>query len=234
MILIGQYDSPFVRRVAIALNLYGLPYDHRPWSAFGDAEILGRHNPLRRVPALVLDDGEGLFECAAILDHLDEQAEPNCRLIATSGGARRSGLRASALASGMCDKMISLIYEHAFHPVAAEAWVRRCLAQVLGALGALEAECSVLPTPYWHGTAPGHADAAVACAIRFLREAQPEMAAAGSWPFLAAHSARCEQLAEFYSVVQPFAPPGYRPVNSGGTNGPRPAGRIVSTSSDPS
>jgi glutathione S-transferase len=37
MFLIGQYDSPFVRRVAIALRLYGLPFEHRPWSTFGDA-----------------------------------------------------------------------------------------------------------------------------------------------------------------------------------------------------
>jgi glutathione S-transferase-like protein len=38
MILIGQYDSPFVRRVAIALRLYGLAFQHRPWSTFGDAD----------------------------------------------------------------------------------------------------------------------------------------------------------------------------------------------------
>ena len=38
MILIGQYDSPFVRRVAIAMRLYGMPFEHRPWSVFGDAD----------------------------------------------------------------------------------------------------------------------------------------------------------------------------------------------------
>ena len=55
MILIGQYDSPFVRRVAIALRLYGMAYEHRPWSTFGDAERIAPFNPLRRVPTLVLD-----------------------------------------------------------------------------------------------------------------------------------------------------------------------------------
>jgi Glutathione S-transferase, N-terminal domain len=52
MILIGQYDSPFVRRVAIALRLYGLPFEHRPWSTFGEGDKIAPFNPLRRVPTL--------------------------------------------------------------------------------------------------------------------------------------------------------------------------------------
>jgi glutathione S-transferase len=72
MFLIGQYDSPFVRRTAIALRLYGLPFEHRPWSTFGDADKIAPYNPLLRVPVLVLDDGEALIDSAAILDHLDE------------------------------------------------------------------------------------------------------------------------------------------------------------------
>jgi glutathione S-transferase len=74
MILIGQFDSPFVRRVGIALRLYDLPFEHRPWSTFGDADKIAPYNPLRRVPTLVLDDGEVLIESTAILDHLDETA----------------------------------------------------------------------------------------------------------------------------------------------------------------
>lgn len=64
MFLIGQYHSPFVRRVAIALRLYGLSFEHRPWSAFGDADRIAPFNPLRRVPTLVLDGGEVLFRRA--------------------------------------------------------------------------------------------------------------------------------------------------------------------------
>ena len=48
MILIGQYDSPFVRRVAIAMRLYGMEFEHRPWSVFGDAEKIAQYNPLMR------------------------------------------------------------------------------------------------------------------------------------------------------------------------------------------
>ena len=71
MILIGQFDSPFVRRVAIAMRLYGIAFEHKPWSTFGDADKIAPYNPLRRVPTLVLDDGEALIESAMILDYLD-------------------------------------------------------------------------------------------------------------------------------------------------------------------
>src|SRR3982074_2935714 len=88
MILIGQFDSPFVRRVAIALRLYDLPFEHRPWSTFGDADKIAPYNPLRRVPTLVLDDGEVLVESTAILDHLDETAGPSRALIQEKGPTR--------------------------------------------------------------------------------------------------------------------------------------------------
>src|SRR5258708_19997948 len=80
--LIGQYDSPFVRRVAIALRLYGLAFGHRPWSTFGDADKMAAFNPLRRVPTLVLDNGEALIESTAMLDYLDELVGPEKAMIA--------------------------------------------------------------------------------------------------------------------------------------------------------
>ena len=89
MILIGQYDSPFVRRVAIALRLYDLPFEHRPWSTFGDGDRIAPFNPLRRVPTLVLDNGEALIESAAILDHLDQTVGPSRAMIAAHGDLRR-------------------------------------------------------------------------------------------------------------------------------------------------
>ncbi len=84
MILIGQYDSPFVRRVAIALHVYGIGYEHRPWSTFGEADKIAPYNPLRRVPTLVLDDGETLIESGAILDYLDECVGPARAMIAAA------------------------------------------------------------------------------------------------------------------------------------------------------
>src|SRR6186713_1272846 len=87
MILIGQYDSPFVRRVALALRFYGLPFEHRPWSTFDDADKLAPFNPLRRVPTLLLDGGEVLIESTAMLDYLDELVGPEKAMIAASGPA---------------------------------------------------------------------------------------------------------------------------------------------------
>src|SRR6202051_2771126 len=106
MILIGHYDSPFVRRVAIALDLYGLPFEHRPWSTFGDADLLASFNPLRRVPTLVLDDDEALIDSVPILDWLDETVGPERALIASGGPQRRAALKICGLATGLADKSV--------------------------------------------------------------------------------------------------------------------------------
>ena len=74
MILIGQYDSPFVRRVAIAMTLYGMTFEHRPWSTFGEGDLIAPFNPLRRVPTLVLDERTVIIDSAYIVDWIDEQA----------------------------------------------------------------------------------------------------------------------------------------------------------------
>jgi glutathione S-transferase len=207
MILIGQFDSPFVRRVAIALELYGLAYEHRPWSTFGDAERIAPYNPLRRVPTLVLDDGESLIESAAILDDLDELAGPSRALIARSGPARRQALKTCALATGLNDKAVSLVYERVLHKETSDVWVKRCQAQIGAVLDVLESDRSRRTTSYWFGDSIGHADIAVACALRFLREAHPALSSDNTRPALAAHAARCEALPVFKSIVQPFLPP---------------------------
>jgi len=70
MILVGQMDSPFVRRVAVSMNHYGLRFDRNVISVYGDAEKVRAVNPLGKVPALVIDDGETLFDSQMILDTL--------------------------------------------------------------------------------------------------------------------------------------------------------------------
>jgi glutathione S-transferase len=204
MILIGQYDSPFVRRVAIALRIYGLEYEHRPWSVFADADALAAFNPLRRVPTLLLDDGEALVESAAILDYLDERAGARA-LLAPGGAERRRQLFICALATGLADKAVSLVYERLLHDVSSPTWIDRCNLQIGGVLDALDAARG--PAPFWFGDRISHADIAVACALRFTREAHPETFDAARWTRLAAHGAKCERLEAFAGVVQPFSAP---------------------------
>lgn len=206
MILIGQYDSPFVRRVAIALRLYDLPFEHRPWSTFGDADKIAPYNPLRRVPTLVLDSGEALIESAMMLDYLDHRVGPDRAMFPASGEARWRQQRIAALAMGLGDKGVSLLYERVLRKEKLALWVERCEAQIAGVLAMLEAERAKVSTPYWFGQNIGHADIAVACALRFVSEAHPALFG-GKYPALAAHAARCEALPVFVEIVQPLAPP---------------------------
>jgi len=209
MILIGQYDSPFVRRVAIALHLYKLPYEHRPWSVFADSEKVAQFNPLRRVPTLVIDDGEVLIESGAILDHLDQVVGPDRALIPVSGDIRRRALKTMALATGMAEKAVSLVYERVLHDHQSETWTARCRTQIGAVLNALEAERETRSTRWWHGDAISHADIAVGCVLRFIGEAHPGVFDRERWFRLAAHAAACEAREEFQAVQQAFyvAPP---------------------------
>ena len=76
MILVGQYDSPFVRRVAVSLRVLGFAYEHDTRSVFADFESMRRTNPLGRIPSLILDDGTTLIDSAAILDWLARRLPP--------------------------------------------------------------------------------------------------------------------------------------------------------------
>lgn len=202
MILIGQYDSPFVRRVGIALTLYGMPFEHRPWSVFGDAEKIRPYNPLLRVPTLVLDDGAVLIESHSILDHLDRLAGPERALFPQDEPAHRHALKAAALATGVAEKAVALFYELHLHAQTSPVWVERCRTQVADALAALEADDRA-----WAGPAIGHAGIAVAVALRFVTEAHPGLVDMTRLPRLAAHAASMEALPAFRAIVQPFHPP---------------------------
>jgi glutathione S-transferase len=184
-----------------------LSFEHRPWSTFGDGDKIAPYNPLRRVPTLVLGSGEALIESTAILDYLDDLVGPEDAMIAARGPARHRGLRICALATGLGDKAVSLLYERVLRKDQLKIWVERCEAQITGVLDMLEKERAAIDPPYWFGTRIGHADIAVACVLRFTGEAHPQLFHAARYPALAAHAARCEALPPFQEIVQPLAPP---------------------------
>jgi glutathione S-transferase len=204
MILIGQYDSPFVRRVAIALSLYDMAFEHRPWSVFGDGDQIAAYNPLRRVPTLVLDDGEVLIESALIIDALDDLAGPQRALTPASGPERRAVLKVCALGAGLADKAVALVYERVLHEVTSQAWIDRCVGQVGDVLGVLEEDRASRGALWWFGDTISHADVMVGCALRFIHEAHGQAFNLAQWPALAAHAIRCEGQDVFQAFQQPF------------------------------
>ncbi len=105
MQLIGSYLSPFVRRVAISMNVLGLPYEQNSILVFANPDEIKVHNPLIRVPTMVLDDGEVLVESYAILDYLDELAGKAKQLIPPDGPERRRVMKDTAVAVGPMDHL---------------------------------------------------------------------------------------------------------------------------------
>lgn len=205
MILIGQYDSPFVRRVALSMEALGLPFEHRPWSTFSDAERIRPLSPLLRVPVLVTDDGTALTDSAAILDFVDGLMPPAQRLVPAEEPARHRVLRAVALCTGVADKAVTLFYGRVMHAAPSPAWVDRCTAQAADTLARIEAERGA--APFWFGDRIGQADITLACTWRFLAEAHPGLAPAGDFPAIARACAALEATERFRRLSQPFIPP---------------------------
>lgn len=209
MILIGQYDSPYVRRVGIALTLYGFTFEHRPWSTFGDGDKIEPFNPLRRVPTLILDNGDIIIESAYALDWLDEQvraADTAPPLIAASGADRQKALYYIALSSGFSDKVIALFYEQVLHKETSPVWLERCQTQIGAVLDVLENIRAAAKSRWLLGANMTHADIILACSLRHAREAHPAIDF-DAWPALAFHSAQCEQIEVFKTISQPFIGP---------------------------
>ncbi len=199
MILVGQYDSPVTRRVAVALHHYGIPFTRDTRSIFGDAEEVGKISPLTRIPALVLDDGETLIDSSAILDHLDETAGDRA-LIPASGPLRRQVLQMTVLAQGTLEKAAALVYERHFHQPAqqSEAWLTRCLGQAEAGLDELTRRLSA---PYACGPALSHADVMITTLIWYMQDRMDEVLSPTDHAPLIALAAQCETLPAFRAAA---------------------------------
>src|SRR5262245_50924061 len=183
VILVGQYDSPYVRRGAISLHLPGLPFERDTRSVFADAEAMRRVNPLGRIPSLVLDDGEVLIDSAAILDHVDQTVGPDRALVPASGAARRQALRIIALGSGAVDKAGAIAYERLLRPAEKvhEPWIDRCATQLASALDTLE---GLEATPWLTGPRMMQPDIMVGAMLGYLKLRVPEALPPGRYPAL--------------------------------------------------
>lgn len=193
MILVGQYDSPYVRRVAVSLRVLGFEYTHDTRSVFADFDAMRQVNPLGRIPSLTLDDGETLIDSGAILDWLDESVGPERALIPAKGAERRETLRRMALATGAMDKTVTAFYERIVRPTAYRypEWIERCRTQTVSAIEALAAK------PWPGSDRLDQAQITTACMIRYVRLADPGLMPPGRYPALDTLSTDCEARPEF-------------------------------------
>lgn len=208
MILIGQYDSPFVRRVAISLMTLGIPFERDTRSVFDDFDEMRRINPLARIPSLTLDSGETLIDSFAILDWLDREVGPARALLPASGPERTRAMQIIALAAGAVEKFGAVNYERLMRPAALRwpDWIARCQTQALGALAALERED-------WRTRARlDQVEITVGCLLGYLALSAPEVLAREAFPALHALWTRCAALPAFAetSVAAYALPPGGR------------------------
>jgi len=142
MILRSSAASPFVRKVRIAIALLGLDskIEVRETDLNDPADTIRAQNPLGKIPALVLDDGNTLYDSRVILEYLDHLAGGG-RIIPRDPAARFETLRLQALCDGILDACVLIVYESRYRPEdkRVQAWLERQAGKVKRALDALEA-----------------------------------------------------------------------------------------------
>lgn len=202
MILTGQYDSPFVRRVAISLKVLGFAnYKHDQRSVFGDFNEMRTVNPLGRIPSLTLDGGEVLIDSFAILDWLDREVGPTRALLPTKGKSRTAAMQTVALACGAIEKFGAVNYEKIIRPEAYRwpDWIARCDTQARGALDTLE-------KLDWEDKPLDQVQISTGVLLGYLALTRPDVLAA--YPKLSTFWARCDARPEFIATrVSDYAVP---------------------------
>ena len=198
MQLIGMLDSPYVRRVAIALIMAKTPFIHRPISLFRHIDQFSKFNPLLKAPTLLTNDDVTLMDSSVILDYL-AGLDPRIAALAPTTARqpqRLAALRATALALTVMEKAVQRHYERMLRPVEKqhEPWVNRVMGQLTAGLSALDVE---LPRSGWIGGELGVADITVACAFGFIGSILDDLVATSRYPNLGAFCARAEALPAF-------------------------------------
>jgi glutathione S-transferase len=208
MRLIGSLTSPFVRKVRIVLAEKKLDYQFvgdDPWS---DDTVVSASNPLGKVPCLVLDGGEAVFDSSVIVEYLDTLS-PVGRLIPASGRPRLEVKTWEALADGLLDAAITARLETTWvgrSPTErSQAWIDRHMGKVDSGLAAMsqgladKALCLAGPQLTL-------ADIAAGCALAWLTFRFPRLDWRAQYPNLAQLlDDRLMKRASFISTAPPVA-----------------------------
>lgn len=196
MVLVGNYDSPFVRRVGVVLHHYDIPFQRRVISVFKDFDEMLETNPLGKVPALEIDPGEALIDSRLIIDYLEGIAGNHKRLVPKEEPHRRTVLRTEAVALGLAEKAVELRIElYRKNPVAQDPeWITRLERQVDSALAWLDES---RPSPWFHDVGMSLPDVTTVVAYTYIRHKLPERVVSAKYPYLERQCECCEALSEF-------------------------------------
>ncbi len=197
MQLIGMLDSPYVRRVAVAMLVAGVPFTHRPISLFRHIDEFSKLNPLLKAPTFVTDDGTVLMDSSVILDYLAGVAPAVAALTPRAPAVRLAAARATGLALTVMEKAVQRRYERALRPPEKryEPWIERVERQLAAGLEALERE---LPASGWIGGGGlCIADIGVVCAFGFTQPLLADVVDKARHSRLAALCGRAEELPAF-------------------------------------
>lgn len=138
--LIGTYFSPFSRRVAAALIVLGLPYEHDDLNGYVDPARARQLNPVGKVPVLILETGEYLIDSAAILDYLDELVGAKRALVPQAGAERRTMLKLAAISTTIYEQTTARYFEDQRSSDCIQPnLIERYRLQTVGGLQALDA-----------------------------------------------------------------------------------------------
>jgi glutathione S-transferase len=197
MKLIGMLDSPYVRRVAISLQLLGLRFEHQSLSVFRGFAQFQQINPVVKAPTLLCDDGTVLMDSTLILQYAQALAAPRS-LMPVQLPALQQDLRLIGLALAATEKSVQIVYERGLRPPEKlhAPWVERVTGQMLAAHRLLEQALTEQPL---HASPDALRQAHVTLAVgwHFTRQMLPELLPAADFPLQSALSAAMEALPEF-------------------------------------
>jgi glutathione S-transferase len=168
MKLIGSLTSPYVRKVRVVMAEKKLDFQLQLEDVWNSEAIL-KSNPLGKVPCLVLDGGEAVFDSRVIVEYLDTLS-PVGKLIPASGRERVEVRTWEALSDGLLDASIAARMEaqwaHRTAEQRSQAWIDRQMSRVMAAITAMAQGLG--DKPYCAGNHFTLADVAVGCALSYL------------------------------------------------------------------
>jgi glutathione S-transferase len=166
-----SFSSPFGRKARIAVGVLGLDdkVKAEPASTQDDADPVRKQNPLGKVPVLILEDGSTLYDSPVILEYLDHLAGGG-KIIPTDFKPRIDALRLQALADGILDASILIVYEGRYRPADkhVQTWLDLQQGKIDRALAALEA------APPGLDATPDVGQITLACALGYREFRFPE------------------------------------------------------------